>query len=327
MTPRHRFRLGDVALVLDTHDADLRERFLLLWGESVAPYDPAVHEIELTTRLNGPEVRVTFDGAPAIDLASFLRAVFPERGHEAITSSDGARVRIPLGDGAEATGPADGTMLEAAANSAWRPFVANLGISRAISAQQGTLFFHAASVRVGQGALLACGPKRSGKTTLATSLGLRGHGVYGDELAAIRIAGGELLPVRRSLAIRDGPAATGARAALERLRAPSETFPDGESRARASVAALLGVGAPASQPLTAVFLLRSFSKAPIAQLVPSSAEIVAAMTPLGASLWGRAAGRVLIDLLRLLAPTRIFLLDSGPPDDTAALVEQLMETA
>jgi serine kinase of HPr protein (carbohydrate metabolism regulator) len=55
----------------------------------------------------------------------------------------------------------------------------------------------------GQGLLLV-GPKGSGKTTISLALAARGHDFLGDEMAGVRIGSLELVPVRRSLAVRDG---------------------------------------------------------------------------------------------------------------------------
>ncbi len=136
----------------------------------------------------------------------------------------------------------------------------------------------------------------------------------------------ELLPVRRSLAVREGPASAPARAALELSEPETEVFPDGERRARAAVGSLFAAPA-ASAPLTTVLLLRSFAAAPTAEAAVASPALLGHLTPLAASLWGRPAGAVTIQLMRLVSASRVFWIDAGPPEQTALFVEHLLESS
>ena len=332
MLSQQAFRVGDAIVEVDADDVALRQRFDEIYGECAVAV-PAAEErtlptVRLTTRETRGQVHATFDGAPPIAIGPFIDAIFPGRGFETATVNGAqvVRVRMP-GNGGDATFSADGATMDAGSTSDWRPLVANVAVARAIAMQQALLFFHAASARVHGRALIACGPKQSGKTTLGLALGVRGHGLYGDELAALRLDSGELVAVRRSLSVREGVASVRAAEALARLHAVRERYPDGEWRTRTSVTSVTGDGPPPPAPLSAIFLLRRFASRPSADLVPPSPAVVAALTPLGASMWGRAPGALLMTMLRQLARTRIFQLDAGPPDDTAALVEHLMETA
>ncbi len=321
------YHLADAVLEVDTTDEPLHHRFALLYGECAGAGLPGLPLVRLRTRGDGGQVEVTFEGVEPVDLAAFLELAFPGREYAITPTADPGWQALRAASGFEAVVSTDGRRMRAPLDSEWRPLVGSLAIARAIAAQPGVLAFHAASVSVGGRGVMACGPKRAGKTTLALALGARGHPLLGDEIAAVRLDTAELLPMRRSLAVRDGPASAAAREALERLGPLMETFPDGEVRARAGVTALLGTGTPDRVPLTVVLLLRSFAPRAAAEAVAPSPEVLSRLTPLGASRWGRGPGQLVMTLLRMTARMRIFHVDAGSPDETADLVERLMETA
>ena len=301
------FRIGDGILGLDSDDGPLNERFDEIYGECAVPDPGDLPTLRCRVTSAAASVEVSFDDPEPLDISRFAAAVFPGRPWDAEVSADGRTLR-------------------ATRASEWRPFVANLTVSRTQRLQRHVMFFHAASLAVGGQGLLACGPKRSGKTTLAMALACRGHDLFGDEVAAVRLVSRELLPVRRSLAVREGPASAQARAALTEIEPATEVFPDGERRARAAVGSLFAAAA-ASAPLTTVLLLRSFAAAPTAEAAAASPALLGQLTPLAASLWGRPTGAVAIQLMRLLSASRVFWIDAGPPEQTAAFVEHLLETS
>ncbi|MBI3792948.1 MAG: hypothetical protein HY275_18990 [Gemmatimonadetes bacterium] len=309
---------------MQSDDDALRARFALLFGECAT--DEATPEtVRLTVARHGADMHVTLDGAPTGDLAEFVNATLP--GHGWPMRVEGRYVQVTVApDTPPILLPRDGRTMIAPVDASWRALAGNLAVSAAIARQPGLLFLHAASARIGDAACLACGPKRRGKTTLALALGIRGHGVYGDELAALRLGTGTLVAVRRALSVRDGPAAAGVTARVAEAATADEHDRDGERRTRAAMGRVVGARAPAEAPVRVLLLLRSFG--PVAMATPAVAgpAVIAALTPLGASLWGRASGPFMLDLLRWLGRVRIFHLDAGPPDETAALVERLMET-
>ncbi len=303
-----RFRIGDALLELDSDDEALNNRFAEIYRECSVPVDPG-EPVLVTCRIRttGTTVDIGFDDPELLDVPRFAGACFPGQA-------------IPV------RCSADGRALSAGVTDAWRPFVANLAVSRLQRLQRHVTFFHAATAVVNGRGLMACGPKRSGKTTLGMALAARGHDLFGDELAAVRHAGPAIVPVRRSLAVREGPALPAARSALEASRPDIEIFPDGEPRQRAAIAALYPPPAQAAAPLTTLLLLRSFAATPVATPVETPGAVMKALTPLAASLWERTPGAMTMQLLRLLSGARAWWIDAGPVENTVELVERLMES-
>jgi hypothetical protein len=220
----------------------------------------------------------------------------------------------------------------------WQALVGSLAMSRLFRLQRNLLFLHAGSVGIGGQGVLLMGPKGAGKTTLSLALAARGHAFLGDEIAGVRLDAGradgrmggqadrkmELVPVRRSLAVRDGPRAAAVGAALDREEAPYEPFPDGTSRRRAFAGQLFG-GPAESLPLRRLVFLRG--KGPVARLDPAPAgrELLGLLTPLGASMWGRTPMDAMRDLLRVVTTVPAVMLELGPPEATAELLAESLE--
>lgn len=317
------FSLGTGTFGLDSDDAPLNARFEELYGECACEPPDGAAQVHCTVRSGSQTIEVTFTDPEPLDIPGFVASVFPERGYRALSRGAGAPLVLGLPDGAEIEVSADGRSLRTPAGSDWRPLVANLLLSRCQRLQRDVIFFHAAAVAIRGRGVLACGPRRAGKTTLALSLAARGHGLLADELVGVRLGDHALLPVRRAVSVRRGPAAAAAHAALERAAPREECYPDGELRYRAGMAALF----PAPDEgvrLTQVLLLRGFGPTPRAEPA-AAAEALGHLTPLAASLWGRAPGSVTVQLLSLLAPSRCHWLDAGTPEATAELIDHLVE--
>lgn len=318
------YRLGVGSLGVESADRELADRFETIYGDSATdgPGDGprVICRVELPA---DGTVRVSFDDPEPLDEARFIETVFPDRGYLSRVD-DGGRlvVRLP-GSTDEVT--LSGGALTAPAATRWQPLVANLAVSRVLRLQRSMIFFHAASLRIGGRGLLACGPKRSGKTTLTLGLAARGHGLLGDEIAALDTGSRELLPFRRSVAMREGPTSTGASALLAGTGGVSERFPDGELRTRLVVRRISPELPPARTPLTTVVILRSIVPATQVRRVPVGPAMLGALTPLAASLWDRSPALVAMQLLRTFAGTQVFEIDSGPPDEVADRIEALME--
>jgi hypothetical protein len=318
------YRLAEGSLGVASADLALAERFEEIYGDCAAegPGEGPRVVCRVTGSTDGTII-VRFDDPEPLDDARFIEAVFPDRGYAPAPHPHGG-VALPLPGSSHVVRLHDGT-LTAPRGSAWQPLAANLAVSRLLRLQRSLMFFHAASVRVGERGLMACGPKRSGKTTLALSLLARGHTLLGDEVAALSLADRALLPFHRSIATREGPSSAAADSLLSDAGGVKELFPDGELRTRVAVRRLGGNEPPARTPLTTLLLLRSIVPVTRIQRVPARPELLGALTPLAASLWDRPAGSVGFRLLGILSAIRVFEVDAGPPDEVATMIEHLME--
>ena len=174
------------------------------------------------------------------------------------------------------------------------------------------------------------GPKESGKTTLSLALAARGHEFLGDETAGVRLKTREVVPVRRTAAIRPGPAAVAVRTALAAGRYPRERFPDGSVRIRARGTRLFphageGHEPSGSTPLGAIVFLGGFSPVPQLSRVAPGREHLARLTPLACSLWDAPPARRALDLAALLGAVPCYMLNAGSPEATAALIDRTLE--
>ncbi len=326
------YRLGEGTLGVASADAALASRFEEIYG-GCAVGEPGEGPV-VVCRVGpaaGGEVCATFEDPEPLDVRSFVGTLFPDRGYvpvdgsgdaSGLASGDANGIHLP---GSDASARIDGNDVVAPADAPWQPLVANLAVNRLLRLQRDVLFLHAASVRIGGKGVLACGPKRSGKTTLALALAARGHGLLGDELAGVHLRSRELIPIRRSVATREGPRSAAADALLAAHGGVPERFPDGELRRRYP-AQSLGPDASATRtPLTALLILRSMVPATRIEAAQVGPALLGKLTPLAASLWERPPALVAVRLVGLLSSVRVFEVDSGPPDEVADRIEALME--
>lgn len=336
-----RYRLADGMLEIDSDDDALRDRFRVIYRECMSADEPAspLPTVRLTLRLVDHGVALaTFEDPGTLDAAAFALALFDGRGYDALPDErpfDGldsgpAGVRYVTAPGVAAPALAfSGNRVAVRLDSAWRPFLANLAVNRLLRLQTEVLFLHAASVSVGLRGALLCGPKLAGKTTLALAIAARGHALLGDEIAAVRGEPATLLPFRRALSVREGPGARAVRTAMRGLgddgTARVERYPDGSLRTRAYPSELFPAAAGAEVPLAGIFVLGAFGTEPRVRRLQPSRDLLGALTPLRASLWGAAAPVRAASLLRLVTRVPCFALEAGTPDDTADLVARTLE--
>jgi hypothetical protein len=325
-TTRYRFGLG--VLELDCDDAGLNRRFGELYPEGeiadgVPSTGPQVR-CEVRSLVDPAVAAIRFADPEALDPIRFCATLFPNRNYiPGPDGPDGWRT-LSMRDDPERPLIAmkeEGAMADR--GRSWQPLVANLGLNRLLRLQRDVLFFHAGSASIGGNGLLLVGPKGSGKTTLSITLAARGHGFLGDEVGAVHVGDGRLLPFRRAAAIREGIRARALDRRLASQRFPSETFPDGSLRTLASVAELFPHAPVTEARLSRVFFLRGFAPHPRAEPFEFGREHVPLLTPLGSTLWGQASGLRLLQLARLLAAARCYHLEAGLPDETADLLESL----
>ena len=318
------YRVGDGLLMLAGNHHAFRATVNEIFGDCrvAQPVDdvlPCVGCIVRRPDSHGFTV-IEWQDAHSGPLLDFALAVLAERGFvEGRASDDGWRFMVSALQPDAPLLAMRGDHLVAREGSGWEGILANIAIACVMRRQRDCLFFHAGTVSIAGRGIMLCGPKAAGKTTATLALAMRGHDLLGDEIAALRIGTRELLPVRRALSIREGPASAAAFSALERLGSARVRYPDGELRTRARVSALAPGSRVASAPLVAIFLLSGFAPQPRLMLARSARANV--LTPLAATIWGPAGGAKAMHLLRLVAEVPCYVLESGTPDDTARLIE------
>jgi hypothetical protein len=202
----------------------------------------------------------------------------------------------------------------------WRRIVSHFLFLRMLRLRPDLLFFHAASVGIGDHGILLMGPKGTGKSTLSTGIAARGHAFLGDETAAYQSSTGLLLPFRRPVGIKPGPRAAALARSLEALRPAA----DEDGLIRVPIESLIAVPPGAALPLRAVVFLQGFAAAPKLSRIEPGREEVAQMQPLASSLVDGATPRV-FEMIRLLGRTACYRLTAGAPDETVALLEEGLE--
>jgi hypothetical protein len=326
------YHIGDGYLGIHSEDEPLRERFRELYAECAVP-DPSrpdLPRVLCQVRHIADTALVTFEDPDPLDLIEFTVALFGERGYaERKSSVDGWRFL-----GATTDPPEDGPTFAFSGPHVlvdrrfqWQSLLGNLALNRLLRRQHDLLFFHAASASVGGDGIMLMGPKGSGKTTLSLALAERGHGFLGDEIAGVRDSSMKLIPMRRSVSIREGPRPWAVDALVQRgggsLR--PEQFPDGSRRLRGEVATLFPTAGHSEARVGAIIFLRRFSDAPRAESLAPGREHLSLLTPLGCTLWGVPRAIRIMQMVRLMSGARCFFLDIGSPEDTTDLLEGLVE--
>jgi hypothetical protein len=325
-----RYRLGDGYLEVRSEDARLGDRLELLFRECAVAQLPEDGLPRVRCTVQAPAgaefALVAFEDPEPLDQVAFTLQVISDRGYqEAPSLVPGWRmIAMPTPEGVGQVAMSGSRLLVDRATP-WQALVGSLAMNRLFRLQRGLLFLHAGSVGIrGRGVLLV-GPKGAGKTTLSLALAARGHDLLGDEIAGVRIGSLELVPVRRSLAVRDGPRAEAVGGALDRVAAPYEPFPDGTQRRRAYAGQLFPGASVSPLPLREVIFLRGFAPEPRLEAVRPGREHLGLLTPLGASLWGVPAFSRARDLLKLITGARCSMLHAGQPDATAELLIHSVE--
>jgi hypothetical protein len=324
-----RYGFGYGRLELDSDDEPLNLRFRQIYPEGIIDREGGRHgplRVGCTVRsLDQPNVAgIAFEDPEDLDAIEFCRVLFPYRnyvpgppaapGWQTITLSD--RPHDPLV-------AMNGNFAIVDRRQVWQPFIANLAVNRVLRLQRNVLFFHAASVQIGENGVMVVGSKGSGKTTTSLTLASRGHGFLGDEIAAVRADTREMLPFRRAASIRAGVRASRVTQRLTDGDYPAETFPDGSARVLANVADLFPDAIASPARLTSVFFLRRFAARPSVEQFAFGLEHFQMLTPLGCCMWGVPMGLRMLQMSRVLSEVRCYHLDPGSPDETAELLERV----
>ena len=325
------YRLGDGYLAVRSEHAGFRQGFSQLFAGCRAVPPPTTAGPTVTCDVQGttcdPVSVIQFDDPEPLDVVDFAAELFADRGcREVPTDRPGGRAfAVSIGDHVVVLTAADGSLIADNAQR-WEWLVGNIAVHRVIRLQSGVAALHAASMAIGGCGVLLVGPKASGKTTLALALTSRGHGFLGDEIAALRVASRELLPLRRSVSVRRGPASRRVEAVLEATHRTHQRFPDGEPRLRAEIDQLFPDNVAAPVPLGAVVFLRSIGVEPRLERIAVARSHLKDLTPLRSTLWHLPPATRAMRLLAVLSRTPCFCLDVGDADRTADLIEGIAHT-
>jgi HPr serine kinase-like protein len=321
------YRIGDGYLGIESEDLRFRARYRNVYGEcleSSPPIEDARPRLHCCVRVvqGVPAYLVTFTASEEIDIVDFVLGLFGGRGYVENGGVAGWRV---LGSIETATPvlASKGNRVLVEPTQPWQSVIANCAFNWLLRMQRDLLFFHAATVGVGGAGVLITGSKGAGKSTLSMALASRGHDFLGDEIAAVRKRGHELLAVRRAVSIRPGPQAPTLQRILERRAYPAEQFPDGSTRVRAEAGELFPGLPGRSLPLRLVFFLCGFEERPRAELHKTRSADLRLLTPLACTFWKTSPAPALMQVAELLSSVKCYLLHPGMPEDTALLVERI----
>lgn len=316
------FSIAGVPLSIWSDDRSFVDEFRLLFDGADAGADGPQPPVEL--HLSARERTFIMHGdsldQPAAFLAGFSSPDIPIRWHSQSTES---RPALAVGSHEEPVFTFDGGTMHFADVPRWRRMLAHVAFLRLLRLRPDAIFLHAASIAIDGRGVLFLGPKGAGKTTLSSALATRGHAFLGDETAMVLPATMTLVPFRRPLAIKPGPAAAVVMKAMRDRW--SDADPDGVLRVPIGEVTTASEAAPV--PLRAIVFLRGFEARPRAERIQQPGRDEAALLqPLGSSLGGDDSPRRVFAMFRLLASSTVFHLHPGDPDDTATLVEELIRT-
>ncbi len=320
------YRIADASLGIESDDFTLRARFQQLYGECLSSR-PGTTEPRLHCRVQAmdslPAHCVSFTGTGEINIIDFMLDLFRDRGYVELNPETPGWRAIGLTGESCPILISRGNRLLVDAAKPWQPLIANCAVNWAMRMQRDVLFFHAAAVGVGDAGVLIIGGKGAGKTTLSMALAARGNVFLGDEIAAVRTSGWELLPMRRAVSIRRGPRSSSVDQMLQNGRYPTEQFPDGSTRVRVEPGEFSPAAQKRSLPLRSIFFLRPFEdRARVESFVPGAHDL-RLFAPLPCTFWGTTPARPLMQVARLLSGVNCYHFYPGMPDESACLVERI----
>jgi hypothetical protein len=199
---------------------------------------------------------------------------------------------------------------------------ANLAVGTVLRLQRQVIFMHASGVAIGpqRRGVMFVGQKGAGKTTTSLGLAARGHAFFGDELVGIRTSTWEMVPVRRTIAKREGPCDSALEPALEPVPIERRRYADGQWRRMIAPTDAFG-GAPSATRLEGVVFLDGFGDTPALTPVPATMAAASRLTPVATTLWGQSPTARIFALMRLIGAVPCYSLRLGQPDETSWLIE------
>lgn len=317
------YRFGDGCLGIGCDDEPFLARFRDVYRECAtgppAPSDPHQHVCRVR-RQGADRIHVAFrdNATPQPDPAGYLDPMLREWEYDREPAAP-PEWRIYRSAKTPACVAYSRTEMVLDRRDRWQWIVANAALSRVLAGQPQYVFFHGAAIGVGGRGVLILGPSGSGKTSVALALAARGHGFLSDEIAGVRLASRELVPVRRSSFVRPGPAAAEVNRALDAVSG------SGGSHRAARVGDLFPEAAPS--PVAAGYLvhLRRFADATrLERFVPGHRHLPA-LNALACSMVADRPGGRIMQILSLVNRLQCYFLDSASPDSAADAIEGLVE--
>jgi hypothetical protein len=329
--PEQHYRFARGGLHLGSDDLSFAGRFQFLFAEcACSPGELEglpVLAVAVTTDHASNTLQVNFVAGRELDYGSFLVQWFPER-NLAIVPTQEASDWCYLAEScnAQPVMAVRRNCLVVDRNYAWQAVVAQLAVNTVLLLQNDLWFFHASSVVIGDRGVMIVGEKGSGKTTLSLALAARSHAFLGDEYAAVCTKTGQLLPFRRAVSIRPGARAEKLEARLKSMNPAIDKSEDGLSRVRLSVRDIFPDSPMRTARFSHLLLLGGFADQPQMREISARELRMPELQPLLASLWARRGGALVMDFLRIMSGVRCYRAQAGgTPDETAALIERVVE--
>jgi hypothetical protein len=267
------------------------------------------------------EARIAVTGGDLADPESLVLAVFSDDGIEQVSHRGAWRELVTRG--------ADGWRLEvrgdelvARAGAPWQYVAGAILVHRAMAAQPGVVFVHAAGVELAGEAVLLVGPREAGKTTLAVGLAARGHRFLGDEVGAIRLNGPSVLSFPRAAGVRPGPRSTASEAVVDRPGLIVEHFADGAHKTLVPAGDLRAVPPGEAVRFGRVVVLDGRAATPRLTDLAATSGNVRYLAPVKSMPFSAGSGLKTLGLLRTTGAVRWHQLTAGTPDETITLIEE-----
>jgi len=272
-------------LGLSTNDPAFANRFQLIYAEcaSAEPEPGSAVVLRCTVHIppTGPTLRVHLD--PPLTDAGVITSLLHDEAGEGRVAFTGDVFEVPLA-------------------SSWQLIVGQLAVGAILALQPDYFFFHAGAVAIADRGVLLTGRSGSGKTSVSLALAARGHGFLSDEVGALRLDSGELVPVRRAALVRHG----------------------GQTQQYVSVSQVYPAAAARIVRLTDVVYLRSFASVTSLETVPLTPARLDLLTPLASSLCGSNAGTRVTRVFAHLGRARGYALDAASPEEAATVIERAL---
>jgi hypothetical protein len=315
------FLIAGVQLHLATDDPLFLAEFERLFGCDPSPGTP-LHSFRANVLAGSGELgTLTVDGDGLTDGASFLKGfASPTVPLVEIAALDGRRALALEGE-SQPLFVFHGGDCRFRKSGRWRRVLSHFLYLRMLRLRSDLLFFHAASLAIDGRGVLLVGPKGSGKTTLSSSVAIRGHEFLGDETAAYRAADGAILPMRRPISVKPGVRSRDVDASL----AAHALSPDEDGILHVPSRTLFARAAHEAK-LHAVVFLEGFAAAPSITKISAGRDELSAMQPIRSSSLDDAPSRHVFAMIRLLGSLNCYRLRAADPDETARLLIEVIQT-